>query len=110
VTLAQAVPLRAVPRQAMLRDAVPAPEAVSLVELERSVFDSRETEILSAAFAKAWAYVEFDPMLGMLEVRERQSELARCLMMMLKLGDANPISIANSAIALLRKNHSRLRR
>src|SRR5262249_3032764 len=84
-------------------------EAVSSLELERSVFDSAETEILSAAFAKAWAYVEFDSSLGMLEACERQSELARSLMAILKLGDSNPTSIANSAIALMRKNQSRIR-
>jgi hypothetical protein len=78
--------------------------------LERSVFDSSETEILSAAFAKAWAYVEFDPTLGVLDACERQSELARCLMAILKLGDSNPTSIANSAIALMRKNQSRILR
>jgi hypothetical protein len=85
-------------------------EAVSSLELERSVFDSFETEILSAAFAKAWAYVEFDPSLGMLDAHERQSELARCLMAILKLGDSNSTSIANSAIALMRKNQSRILR
>jgi hypothetical protein len=84
-----------------------AAEAVSSLELERSVFDSSETAILSAAFAKAWAYVEFDPILGMLDHNERQSELARCLMAILKLGDCNPTSIANSAITLMRRNQSR---
>jgi hypothetical protein len=92
------------------RDAIAVTEAVSSLELERSVFDSVETEILSAAFAKAWAYVEFDPTLGMLETQERQSELARSLMAILKLGDSNPTSIANSAIALMRKNQSRILR
>jgi hypothetical protein len=43
----------------------------------------------------------------MLQACERQSELARCLMAILKLGDCNPTSIANSAIALMRKNVSR---
>lgn len=97
-------------RQSVRRDAVAATEAVSSLELERSVFDSSETEILSAAFAKAWAYVEFDATLGLLDVGERQSELARCLMAILKLGDCNPTSIANSAIALMRKNQSRILR
>ncbi|MBO0715848.1 MAG: hypothetical protein J2P55_00735 [Rhizobiales bacterium] len=87
-----------------------AAEAVSSLELERSVFDSSETEILSAAFARAWAYVELDPTLGMLDACELQSELARCLMTILKLGDNNPTSIANSAIALMRKNQSRILR
>src|SRR5215472_12177042 len=106
------IPVQAAPavRQSVHSDAVTAAEAVSSLELERSVFDSSETEILSAAFAKAWAYVEFDPALGMLEADERQSELARCLMAILKLGDCNPTSIANSAIALMRKNQSRIRR
>jgi hypothetical protein len=92
------------------REATAAADAVSGLELERSIFDSSEMEILSVAFAKAWAYVEFDPMLGVLQVQERQSELARCLMTILKLGDSNPTSIANSAIALMRKNQSRFLR
>jgi hypothetical protein len=80
-------------------------DAVTPLELERSVFVSDETRILSAAFEKAWAYVQFDTMLGVLEMYERQSELARCLMALLKLGDNDPVSLANSAIALLRKIH-----
>jgi hypothetical protein len=108
--LAQTAPLQAALRQVPLRDASAVTDAVSVVELERSIFDSNETEILSVAFAKAWAYVEFDPMLGMLEGQELQSELARCLMTMLKLGDSNPISIANSAITLMRKNQARFQR
>ncbi len=95
--------------QGMSRDAIAGAEAVSSLELERSIFDSSETEILSAAFLKAWTYVEFDPALGMLQVCERQSELARCLMAILKFGDRNPTSIANSAISLMRKNLSRSR-
>ena len=88
-------------------EVAPPVEAVSSLELERSVFDSTETEILSAAFEKAWTYVEFDPDLGALGADERRSELARCLMVLLKLGDTDPISIANSAIALLRKGRPR---
>ena len=107
---AQAASAEIVLRQGAPRDPVAAAEAVSSLELERSIFDSSETEILSTAFAKAWAYVEFDPTLGMLQTNERQSELARCLMAILKLGDCNPISIANSAIALMRKNQSRMPR
>lgn len=79
-------------------------ETVTPLELERSVFDSDETRILSAAFERAWAYVQFDPMLGVLEAWERQAELARCLMVLLKLGDNNPVSLANSGIALLHKS------
>lgn len=104
---AQAASADIIVRHSVHRDAIVAAEAVSSLELERSVFDSSETEILSTAFAKAWAYVEFDPTLGMLETNERQSELARCLMAILKLGDCNPTSIANSAIALMRRNQSR---
>ena len=107
---AQAAPAEIIVRQSAPRDPVAAAEAVSSLELERSVFDSSETEILSAAFGKAWAYVEFDPTLGMLQTDERQSELARCLMAILKLGDCNPTSIANSAIALMQKNQSRMPR
>jgi len=106
---AQATSAQTVSRHIAHRDAIAVAEAVSSLELERSVFDSAETEILSAAFAKAWAYVEFDLSLGMLEAWERQSELSRSLMAILKLGDSNPISIANSAIALMQKNQSRIR-
>ena len=105
---AQAASAEVIARHSVRREAVAAAEAVSSLELERSVFDSCEIEILSAAFAKAWAYVELDPSLGMLDAGARQSELARCLMAILKLGDSNPTSIANSAIALMRKNHSRI--
>lgn len=77
------------------------------LELERSVFDSEETRVLSAAFERAWAYVEFDPPLGALEEWKRQSELARCLMALLKLGDDDPVILANSGIALLHKIHKK---
>ena len=81
------------------------PEAVTSLELERSFFDSAEIEILSTAFEKAWCFVEFDPLLSVLDASERQSELARCLMAVLKFGESsNPVSIANSGISLLRKN------
>ena len=106
---AQVMSAQTISRQIAHRDAFASAEAVSSLELERSVFDSAETEILSAAFAKAWAYVEFDPSLSALEAWERQSELARSLMAILKLGDGNPTSIANSAIALMRKNQARIR-
>jgi hypothetical protein len=107
---AEAVSAEVIVRHSVRREPVGAAEAVSSLELERSVFDSSETEILSAAFTKAWAYVEFDPTLGLLDACERQSELARCLMTILKLGDSNPTSIANSAIALMQKNQSRISR
>jgi hypothetical protein len=81
---------------------MPSLEAVTPLELERSVFDSAETQILSAALEKAWAYVEFDPALDTLDESERQSELARCLMTILKIGETNPTTLANSGIALLR--------
>lgn len=107
------IPAQAAPADVMVGrnvrgDVIAAAEAVSSLELERSIFDSSETEILSDAFAKAWAYVEFDPTLGILQADERQAELARCVMAILKLGDCNPTSIANSAIALMRKNQSRV--
>jgi hypothetical protein len=108
VTPAHVVSPEASSRKAALREVTPAGEAVSSLELERSVFDSAEIEILSAAFTKAWAYVAIDPALGVLDALERQSELARCLMAILKLGDRNPTSIANAAIALLRKNQARI--
>ena len=74
--------------------------AVSL-DLSRGFFDSGETEILSIAFEKAWAFVEFDPMLGVLEAANRRAELARCLMALLKLGKTNPTWLASSAIRVL---------
>jgi hypothetical protein len=74
------------------------------LNLGRDFLDSAETEILSMAFEKAWAFVEFDPMLGVLEASERQSQLARCLMALLKLGETDPTSLANSAIKMLRRN------
>jgi len=81
-------------------------DAVTPLELERSVFDSDEARILSIAFEKAWAYVQFDPKLGVLEAWERQSELARCLMALLKLGETRPTSLANSAIRVLHQRQS----
>ena len=98
MTPARAVSPEVSSRKAAVREAMPAGEAVSSLEFERSVF------------AKAWTFVEFDPTLCMLEAFERQAELARCLMAILKLGDGNPTSIANSAIALLRKSQSRILR
>jgi len=74
------------------------------LNLGQGAFDSAETEILSMAFEKAWALVEFDPMLGVLEASEKQSQLARCLMALLKLGETDPTPLANSAIQMLRRN------
>jgi len=34
-------------------------ENVTFLEIDRNVFESDETRILSAAFEKAWAYFEF---------------------------------------------------
>lgn len=45
-------------------------DAVTPLELERSVFDSDETQILSAAFEKAWAYA------SMPEAQETQAATA----------------------------------
>jgi hypothetical protein len=87
-----------------MQPAVTPLEDISPLEMERSVFDSAETRILSTAFAKAWAYVEFDSALGMLNAAERRAELARCLMAVLKIGESDPTSLANSAIALLRRS------
>jgi hypothetical protein len=49
----QTVVQQTVVQQTVRRDAIVVAEAVSSLELERSVFDSSETEILSAAFSKA---------------------------------------------------------
>jgi hypothetical protein len=80
-------------------------ETVISLKLEQGIFNSDETEILATAFEKAWAFVEFDPKLETLEESRRRSELARCLMMLLKLGETKPTSLANSAIRVLRENH-----
>ena len=85
-------------------------ETAIRLDVERSIFDSPETDLLSTAFEKAWAYVEFDPILGILEASERQAELARCLMTLLKFGETNPISLANSAIRLLHRNQDMARK
>ncbi len=77
-------------------------ESFASIELEREVFDSAETRILSSAFVKAWSYVETDPALAGLDASERQSELARALMTILKFGETNPTALANSSIAVLR--------
>jgi hypothetical protein len=76
--------------------------------LNHDYFDSVEIGVLSIAFEKAWAFVEFDPM--QVELTKQQSELARCLMRQLKLGETNPTSLANTAIRVLRKNRKVSRR
>jgi hypothetical protein len=78
---------------------------VRTVDPDRSVFDSDDTRILSAAFERAWAFVQSDPSLKALEVSKRQSELARSLMALEKLGETNPTSLANAGIAMLRARH-----
>jgi hypothetical protein len=83
---------RSIVEDAQERGFVTFDEAVTPLELERSVFDADETQILSTAFEKAWAYVQFDPMLGILGMWERQSELARCLVALLKLRDDRSLS------------------
>jgi len=79
------------------------------VDSNRGFFDSLETDILSAAFERAWAFVGSDPGLEGLEVSKRQSELARCLMALEKLGETNPTSLANAAIRMLHQRHARMR-
>ncbi|MGB8632936.1 MAG: hypothetical protein WCD69_26770 [Xanthobacteraceae bacterium] len=76
----------------------------TLLDLSQGFFDSAETEVLSMAFEKAWAFVEFDPMLGVWERSVKRSQLARCLMTLFKLGETDPTSLANSAIKMLRRN------
>jgi hypothetical protein len=80
---------------------------MAALDLNDDYFDSVETDILSIAFEKAWAFVEFDPMLGAFEAANRRAELARCLMKLLKLGETNPMSLANKAIRLLRSGRRR---
>ena len=77
-------------------------EAVTPIDLGRSVYDSNDTRILSAAFERAWVFVESDPALEALEAPKRRSELARCLMALIKLGETDPTSLANAGIAMLR--------
>jgi hypothetical protein len=79
------------------------------LDFNRGFFDSVETDILSAAFERAWAFVESDPGLEGLEVSKRQSELARCLMALEKLGETNPTSLANAAIRMLHQRHAQKR-
>jgi hypothetical protein len=74
------------------------------LDLSQGFFDSAETETLSMAFEKAWAFVEFDPMLDGLEASAKRSQLARCLMTLFKLGENDTTSLANSAIKMLRRN------
>jgi hypothetical protein len=85
-------------------------ESAIPLDLDRGFFDSAETDVLSIAFEKAWAFVEFDPMLGVLEVANRRAELARFLMAQLKLGETNPTWLANSAIRLLHQRHAQNKR
>jgi hypothetical protein len=82
-------------------------ETMTTLDLDRSVFDSNDMRILSAAFERAWAFVAFDPRLEGLEKSRRQSELARCLMTLEKFGETNPTSLANAGIAMLRARHQR---
>jgi hypothetical protein len=84
-------------------------ESAIPLDLDRGAFDSAETDILSIAFEKAWAFVEFDPMLGILEAADRRGELARCLMALEKLGETNPTSLANAAIRMLHQRHAQKR-
>jgi hypothetical protein len=48
-------------------------ESAVPLDFDRGFFDSVETDILSIAFEKAWAFVEFDPMLGVLEAANRRA-------------------------------------
>jgi hypothetical protein len=74
------------------------------LNLGQGVFDSAETDTLSTAFEKAWAFVEYDPMLALWNTPERQAQLARCLMALLKQGETDPTPLANSARKMLRRN------
>jgi hypothetical protein len=79
-------------------------ETTTPLDPNGNFFDSAETDILSAAFEKAWAFVEFDPMLEVLKTSERRGP--RCLMALLKLGKTDPTLLANSAIRILRRNQT----
>jgi hypothetical protein len=81
-------------------------ETTTPLDSSGNFFDSAETDILTAAFEKAWAFVEFDPMLEVLKTSERRSQLACCLMALLKLGKTDPTLLANSAIRILRRNQT----
>jgi hypothetical protein len=82
-------------------------ETITPIDSGRSVYDSNDTRILSAAFERAWVFVESDPALEALEPPKRRSELARCLMALIKLGETNPTSLANAGIAMLRNKKIR---
>ena len=85
-------------------------EAVTPIDLGRSVYNSNDTRILSAAFERASGLCKSDPALEALEAPKRRSELARCLMALIKLGETDPTSLANAGIAMLRsKQIGRLR-
>jgi len=82
-------------------------ETVKTLDLDRSVFDSNDIRTLSAAFERARTFIESDPDLEVLEISKRQSELARCLTTLEKLGEINPTSLANAGIAMLWARHQR---
>jgi hypothetical protein len=67
-------------------------------------FDDAEIDLLSAAFQKAWPFVEFDFALEPLDARERQSALAASLMHLAKRHDWEVLPLANAAIFKLRNN------
>jgi hypothetical protein len=50
------------------------PRATTSLSLDQDFFDSAETETLSTAFVKAWAFVEFDPTLALWDASERQAQ------------------------------------
>jgi len=66
-------------------------------------FDSEGIDLLSAAFRKAWIFVEHDFSLEPLNSDERRASLAACLMELSKREVWDEVRLANAAISSLRK-------
>jgi hypothetical protein len=58
---------------------------------------------LSEAFHKAWAFVENDHALEVIDVSQRRSALAYCLLTMANQGETDVTRLANGAIMSLRR-------
>ena len=68
-----------------------------------NAFDNEGIDLLSAAFRKAWIFVERDFSLEPLNSDERRSALASCLMELAKREEWDEVRLANAAISSLRK-------
>jgi hypothetical protein len=71
-------------------------------------FNPEIVSTLTAAFEKAWPFIERDALLSSIDIEERRSLLALSLMTMATHGERDPLRLANSAIGNLRRlAHSR---